>query len=157
MKTLLTPVQVLRLAFGASEPLPSETLAEADIAAAEARYLRPVLGPALHDRLLAGGYPDFTADYLAPALACWTRLLVQPRLDLRTARIGTLAPRTDDGAEPSAEALRYRLRALRRQAQTLLRRAAAYLDAHRADFPEYDPDRNPLHRCTTDGGFVQTR
>lgn len=157
MKTLLTPVQVLRLAFGAGEPLPPETLSEADIAAAESRYLRPVLGPALHDRLLEGAYAPFTADYLAPALACWTRLLVQPRLDLRTARIGTLAPRGDEGEAPSDEALRYRRRALRLQARSLLRRATAYLDAHRAEYPEYDPDRNPMNRCTTDGGFVQIR
>ena len=26
-----------------------------------------------------------------------------------------------------------------------------------AEFPEYDPHKNILNRCTTDGNFVQTR
>ena len=155
MKTLLTPVQVLRHAFGGGEYLPPETITEADIAAAEERYLRPVLGAALHDRLLEGGHAAFTANYIAPALARFTRLLVQPRLDLRTGRIGTLAPESDNGSAPDKTALHALRRSLRCEANALLRRAAAYLDAHAAEFPTYDPDRNPLNRCTTDGGFVQ--
>ena len=41
--------------------------------------------------------------------------------------------------------------------RTLLRRAAEYLEAHAAEFPEYDPDNNILKRCTTDGNLIQTR
>lgn len=44
MKTLITPLQVLRLAFGEGEYLPPESVTEADIAAAERRYLVPVIG-----------------------------------------------------------------------------------------------------------------
>ena len=157
MKTLLTPVQVLRHAFGGGEYLPPETIAEADIAAAEQRYLLPVLGTALYEELLAGEHAAFTADYLAPALARFTRLLVQPRLDLRTGRIGTLAPESDNGTVPDETALRALRRSLRCEADALLRRAVAHLEAHAALFPAYDSDRNPLNRCTTDGGFVQIR
>ena len=39
----------------------------------------------------------------------------------------------------------------------LLRRAAEHLDAHRTEFPEYDPTENILKRCSPDGGFVQMR
>ena len=46
---------------------------------------------------------------------------------------------------------------LRSEARTLLRRAVAYLDSHRREFPEYLPEKNILNRCTTDGGFVQIR
>ena len=157
MKTLLTPLQVLRHAFGEGEYLPPDTIAGADIAAAEQRYLRPVLGAALHDRLLAGDEAAFTAEYLAPALARFTRLLIQPRLDLRTARTGTLAPKDDHGTPPGEEPRRALRRSLRCEARALLRRAVAYIEAHAADFPDYDPDQNPLNRCTTDGGFVQIR
>ena len=45
---------------------------------------------------------------------------------------------------------------LRRQARTLLRRAAEHLEAHAAEFPGYDPDNNILKRCTTDGNLIQT-
>ena len=55
------------------------------------------------------------------------------------------------------DALRRRQRALRTEARTLLRRAAEHLDAHRTEFPEYDPTENILKLCSTDGGFVQMR
>lgn len=87
----------------------------------------------------------------------FTRLLVQPRLDLRTGRIGTLAPESDNGTAPDETALRALRRSLRCEADALLRRAVAHLEAHAALFPAYDSDRNPLNRCTTDGGFVQIR
>ncbi len=157
MKTLISPVQVLRLAFPEGGYLPPETVTEADIAAAEQRYLRPVLGAALHERLLAGAEADFTADCLAPCAALAVRLLVGPRLDLQATRIGTLAPKSDCGTPPDAAPLRERQRALRAELRSLLRRAAERLAAEPARFPDYDPDANVLNRCTTDGGFVQVR
>ena len=54
---LISPTRALRLAFAAEECLPPGTVAEADIAAAEERYILPVVGPKLYERLLAGAYP----------------------------------------------------------------------------------------------------
>ena len=61
MNTLVTPLQVLKLAFGEGEYLPPEIIAEADIAGAEQRYIVPVVGRALYEKLLGGSYPDFTS------------------------------------------------------------------------------------------------
>ena len=65
MKTLISPLQTLRLAFGDGDTLPPETIAETDIAAAEARWIVPAIGRDLHEKLLRGAHPDFCADYLA--------------------------------------------------------------------------------------------
>ena len=65
MNTLVTPLQVLKLAFGEGEYLPPEIIAEADIAGAEQRHIVPVVGRALYEKLLAGSYPDFRTEYLA--------------------------------------------------------------------------------------------
>lgn len=157
MNTLITPSQLLQYAFGSGEYLPPESFSEADIAAAEVRYLRPVVGPELHDRLLAGDYPELRDDYLARPLALFTRLLLQPRLDIRTGQCGTSAPKSSWGQPADTEARCSQRRALRAQARALLRRASDYLESHRAEFPEYRPERNILKRCTTDGGFVQIR
>ena len=54
MNTLVTPLQVLKLAFGEGEYLPPEIIAEADIAGAEQRHIVPVVGRALYEKLLAG-------------------------------------------------------------------------------------------------------
>lgn len=157
MKTLITPLQALRLAFGADEYLPPDTVRTDDIAAACERYIVPVVGRPLYEKLLAGSYPAFTADYLAAATALFTRIVVQPRLDVRTGRCGTAAPRSTDMQPADAAARRAVMRSLRTQARTLLRGASEYLAAHPAEFPEYDPDRDILNRCSTDGNLVQTR
>ena len=157
MNTLITPLQVLKLAFGNGENLPPDTFGEADIAAAEQRYIVPVIGPELYEKLLAGTHAEFRDEYLAAPAALFTRLALQPRLDIRTGQCGTSAPKSSWGQPADQEALRRQCRALRSEARTLLRRAVAYLDSHRREFPEYLPEKNILNRCTTDGGFVQIR
>lgn len=157
MNTLVTPLQVLKLAFGEGEYLPPEIIAEADIAGAEQRHIVPVVGRALYEKLLAGSYPDFRTEYLASPAALFTRAVLQPRLDVRTGQCGTVAPKSAAYQPAGTQALRELQRSLRRQARTLLRRAAEHLETHAAEFPEYDPHKNILNRCTTDGNFVQTR
>jgi len=157
MKTLITPLQVVRLAFGEGEYLPPESVTEADIAAAERRYLVPVIGLTLYEKLLGGACADFRTGYLEAPAALFTRAVLQPRLDVRTGQCGTVAPKSAAYQPAGTQALRELQRSLRRQARTLLRRAAEHLETHAAEFPEYDPHENILNRCTTDGNFVQTR
>ena len=144
MNTLVTPLQVLKLAFGEGEYLPPEIIAEADIAGAEQRHL-------------AGSYPDFRTEYLASPAALFTRAVLQPRLDVRTGQCGTTAPKSAYAQPAGDTARRHLRRALLAQARTLLHRAAEHLRAHRDEFPEYDPENDIFNRCTTDGGFVQIR
>lgn len=154
MKTLTTPLQVLRTAFGADEPLPPSAIAEADIAAAETRWIIPAIGPRLYKKLLAGAHPEFCNEYLAAPIAFYTRALLQPRLDVRTDRNGTTTPKTANG-QPADDKARCNLRRhLLRQARTLLTRATDYLDEYAALYPEYEPEANPAARCSLASGIV---
>ena len=157
MNTLVTPLQVLKLAFGEGEYLPPEIIADADIAGAEQRHIVPVVGRALYEKLLAGSYPDFRTEYLASPAALFTRAVLQPRLDVRTGQCGTTAPKSAYAQPAGDTARRHLRRALLAQARMLLHRAAEHLRAHRDEFPEYDPENDIFNRCTTDGGFVQIR
>ena len=157
MKTLIPPAQVVALAFTDGEYLAPEAVGEGDIAAAEQRYIVPVIGQALYEKLLSGSYADFTAEYLAAPTALFTRIAVQPRLDIRTGQCGTIAPKSGCYQPADAESRRELHRSLRRQARMLLRRAAGRLEAHPGEFPEYDPEKNILKRCSTDGNLVQAR
>ena len=157
MNTLITPAQALRRAFTPDEPLPPATIDEAAVTAAEHRYIVPVIGPALYERILDGAYEDFRADYLAAPAALFTRLTLQPRLDVRTGQGGTAQPKSDTAQPADEEARRALMRTLRAEARAMLRRAALHLRSHPDEFPEYDPSRDILNRCTTDGGFVQIR
>ncbi|MDE5624487.1 MAG: hypothetical protein K2I62_07825 [Alistipes sp.] len=154
MKTLITPQQAMRLAFGADEPLPPGIIGEADIAAAEARWIVPALGRRLHAKLLTGAHLEFRNEYLAAPLALYTRALIQPRLDVRTDRNGTTKPAPAD-AQPADAAARCELRRqLLRQGRTLLLRATDYLDEYAALYPEYEPGTGPAARCSLESGIV---
>lgn len=156
MKTLITPPQVLSLAFGEGTALSPQSLTQADIASAEHRYLRPLLGEALHERLLAGEEPAFVADYLAAPLAIFTRVSVQPKLDIQAGACGTTAPKSSWYQPADHASRREALGALRREGRSLLRRACDYLEANADRFPDYDPTKNPLKRCAIHGNLVQT-
>ena len=108
MNTLVTPLQVLKLAFGEGEYLPPEIIAEADNAGAEQRHIVPVVGRALYEKLLAGSYPDFRTEYLASPAALFTRAVLQPRLDVRTGQCGTTAPKSAY-AQPAGDTARRHL------------------------------------------------
>ena len=149
MNTLITPAQVVALAFADGEYLTPETVTQGDIAAAEQRYIVPVVGRRLYEKLLAGAHTDFTTEYLAAPAALFTRIALQPPLDVRTGQCGTVAPKSAAYQPAGTQALR--------DLQRSLRRAAAHLEANAAEFPEYDPQENILNRCTTDVDVVQTR
>ncbi len=154
MKTLITPLQVLKTAFGDGEILPPATIAEADIAAAEQRWIVPVIGRKLHDRLLAGVYPDLVTDCLAAPTALYTRALVQARLDVRTDRLGTAAPKPANGTAAGDEARRRLRRQLLEEARTLLQRATDHLATNKIRYPEYVADENRAARCSIAGGII---
>ena len=103
MKTLITPLQVLRLAFGGGDYLPPDSVTEADIAGAEQRHIVPVVGRALYEKLLEGSYAGFRDEYLAAPTALFTRLALQSRLDISTGQCGTTAPKTACG-QPAGDA-----------------------------------------------------
>ena len=123
MNTLITPAQAVASAFTDGEYLAPEAIGEGDIAAAEQRYIVPVIGRAFHEKLLAGLHAGFTAEYLAAPVALFTHIAVQPRLDIRTGQCGTVAPKSGSYQPADAQSLRELQRSLRRQARTLLRRA----------------------------------
>ena len=152
MKTLITPIQALKLAFGDGEVLPPETVSEADIAAAEERWIVPAIGRRLHATLLEGTHAEFCTEYLAAPVALYARALVQPRLDVRTDRSGTISPKPANGQAADEKARRRLHRQLLREARTLLERATAYLTAHEATFPEYEPTT----RGSIAGGIILT-
>ena len=150
MRMLITPTDVMSLAFSRDEHYNVAVVTDLDIAAAEERYLCPIVGRTLYDKLLAGNYPSLKADYVAPMVAAWTRYLVEP----------LLASRCDicvEGHATTADnvSLAERCRSLRLRARTLTRSLAEHLNAQASDYPEYNPNTNPLNRCSIDGNIVQ--
>ncbi|MEG0788999.1 MAG: hypothetical protein RSB23_05365 [Alistipes sp.] len=157
MKTLIQPAQVIQIAFADGEFISPETITETDIATAEQRYILPVIGLPLYEKLLANAYPPLLNDYLAPALALYTRIVVQPNLTIRTSQLGTTAPQSACYQPAATAQIRAQMKALRQKARTLLHRLSEHLNANTAAYPAYNAQNNTLTHCTIDGNFIQTR
>lgn len=157
MKTILTPQQVLNLAFSAGEYLPPESLSETLIAAAEERYVRPILGRRLYERLLEGEHADFSSRYIKPLAAVGAKRLLLPQLRLRACPGGVVSPKTEGWQAASEESFHTADRALRAEIETLSRRLHEELERLHAEgsLPDYDPKENIRNRCRNHGGLLQ--
>ena len=154
-KSIITPAEVIATAFSDGEYVAPEAIAEADIIAATERWVVPVMGKELLGKIAEGEYAELKSNYVAPAVALHTRLLVQPRLNAATSQLGLSVP---SGTHKAAEkSLRYELlRTLKTRAQMALRRLSDYLDANAKQFAEYTPSKNILKHCCCSGGIVIT-
>lgn len=150
MKMLISPDDVLRLAYSSEELLPSTIILDCDIVEAESRYIEPIVGEAMMEALRDGEYADLAANFVAPALATWTRYIVE-----QTAYSRCRACHGEDVTTAMLERMRLTLRALRRKASTLTRRLTNHLNAHGDDYPEYSAFNNPQNRCFIYGDIIQ--
>lgn len=152
---IITPEQVVAMAFSDGEYVASEAISEADIDTAIARWVKPIVGEALLEAVAGGSYEKLCVELLQPAVACAVRLFVQPRLNASTSQMG-LTVAVGSHQKAADESLREsHLRALRMRARTALYSLSEYLQAHGAEFKEYNPKENVLNRCSCNGGFVQ--
>ena len=150
MSTLINVEDVMRLAFTAEEGCRGHVVSELDIYVAECRYLVPVIGRALYNKLLEGEYGELLEGYVAPALAAWVRYIVEP----------FLAARCWDGHLPATGASlveigRVVMQCRKRIAEALTRRLVRHLDE--VEYVEYNIEDSSLNRCSIDGGIVQIR
>ena len=156
MKTLIKNTDVIALAFGDGEYLSAEVVGEVDIAVAEERYIRPILGKALYEALLGGDYGTLCAEYVAPAVAMAVRTMIQPALNVRTGQAGLSISSSLRSDTASKSAIGELQRSLVKRRRALCRRLSNYLKIHASEFPEYDRRTDVLQHCVIDGGYIQS-
>lgn len=150
MRTIVTPQEVVSLAFVDEGLVTMSKISLTDIAVAESRYLLPLVGEELYEKLLNGEYTSLRDDYVKPMVALWARYVAEPLLE---ERLG--GGYGDKYTEADVEAREVVVVRLRRTASALSRRLSDYLNAHCEEFVEYNPADNPLNHCVIDGGIVQ--
>lgn len=154
-QNIITPQQVVDIAFSDGGYVSPDVIAEVDIIAAIERWVKPVVGEALLGTVAAGAYEELKEVYLLPVVAFYTRLLMQSRLNAISSQAG-LAVAVGASCKAAEQSLRAEhLRAIRLRARTALMALAEYLNAHAEEIEEYDPKCNVLNRCSCDGGIVQ--
>ena len=155
IKSIITPAEVISLAFSDGGYIPPEAIAEIDIVAATERWVRPVVGEALLERVAEGDYAELRSDYIAPAVAFYTRYLVQPRLNVATSGLGLTSPAGSSHKVAERTSREELQRALKIRARTALKRLSAHLEQNADEYADYTSSENILNHCCCDGGFVQ--
>lgn len=155
MKQIITKAEVVSLAFSDGEYLCPDVISSADIDSVVEKWIEPVVGDALLERVAEGGYVDFAEQYLKPTVAAYVRCQVQPRLNVVTAQAGLAVP-VGSYRKAADESVRGELLlSLKARAKALRARLSEYLESHFEEFAEYDKRHNILNRCSCDGGIVQ--
>lgn len=151
--TLITPAEVLALAFPSTECQREELVGETMIETARIRWLEPVLG-ALCAVLEEERYKDFTDEYIKPALAYYVRYLALAECSAHVATFGVVQGYTAYAKTAPQETLTLLRKQARSLADTLLNKAVAHVENDPERFPEYDPEQNVGKRVLFKGGFI---
>ncbi|MBQ2373758.1 MAG: hypothetical protein II299_01425 [Alistipes sp.] len=153
--SIVTPAEVIALAFSDGGYVAAENIGEVDIATAVRRWVKPVVGEALLGAVTLSRYKELRDEYLKPTVALYTRLLVQPRLNAVTSQLGLTVAAGASSKVAEASLREEHLRAIKTRAHAALRALSDYLNDHVEEISEYNPKENVLNRCSCDGGFVQ--
>lgn len=150
---LITPAEVLELAFPSNQYLPEEMILPAKIDAAQYRFLKPAFG-GLYVYLTELRYETFLCQFVKPALAYYVRYLVIDELCASTGTSGVLQVETDYAESASEKSMEKVKRQAKEDADVLLRQALDYVEAHTDQFPEYDEEQEQGRRICMKGGFI---
>lgn len=153
MNTLISPDEVIEIAFAGCEPIDKSAIDISLIMTAEQKFIRPVVGK-LYDSLLEGKYPEFVCEQIKAPLALYVKFLALALLSFRIGNMGVGQQRTDS-FEPCSPAEQTRLAAnIRTSATALIRRAVDHIESAPERYPEYDRSENVLHKVRIDGGII---
>lgn len=158
MKRLVSPAEVLTIAFGTTHTLRESDVPEHTILAAERKFLRPVLGGELFDKLTAeeSAATDrtFVENYLKMPLALYVASLLLPTIALQVGAAGVVRVAGESFRAVDERSIVRLCRRLRSDAGVLLDSAADYLAAHPDLFPLYRPEANVRERISLKGGVI---
>lgn len=153
MELLITPAEVLEIAFPATEQFREELIRPSIIEAAQLQHLKPIFGN-LYDQLNESRYAEFITDYLKAPLAYYVRCMVIDEMCAVLGTTGILQGKTDYGSAASIRQQERLRRHARNTADRLLDHAIEQVEAHPELYPEYDAEQN-LRKCLLfKGGFI---
>ena len=90
MQNLISPDEVVASAFAPLDHITPEQISPLTIAVAQERFIVPVLGEKMVAAMLEGSYSELVDEWVAPALALYTRVLMMPMLAMRAGAAGVV-------------------------------------------------------------------
>ena len=154
MKMMITPAEVVALAFGCGGESLSGEISQATIVAAERKYLVPVFGAEMVESMRSGSYGELVAECVRPALALYVKRLVLPALAVKVGAAGVVSYLGEGFEQVDDATLARLLRRVKADADALIDRAVEVVEASPDDYPEYYAGGNVRHRVSLTSGVV---
>lgn len=154
MSQLITAQEVIEIAFSGLTNMRAESINDTVIHVAELRHIRPAFGAKMFDEL-SDKYPEFTNEYVKPALAFFVKCEILPSLSLNISN-GGVALANPQYATPATDKQRTLLYESEfGKAQTLLSEALRHVSENIEQFPDYEqPKPKNASRVHRIGGII---
>lgn len=136
MNTLITPSEVISIAFPGNSNIREESISDMSIHIAERKHLLAAFGD-LYYQLREPQYNDFVQRYIKPTLAYYVKCEIMPSLaiNMSNAGLALVNPQYMTTATDKQRQLLYDSEMTK--ADTLLAEAVEYILGHPEEFPTY--------------------
>lgn len=124
-KILITPDEVVQLAFDSPQYMPAQSVSEAVILSAQHKFIRPVLGT-LYSSLLDERYPELAELVKAP-LALYVKWLLMPSLAVQSGPLGVVQHRGTNFSPAGSAGLSAARRRVKADARALMQAVREYV------------------------------
>lgn len=143
MRNLITPQEVIDLAFAENSNMMAESISDTAIRIAEIKYIRPAFG--VMYPLLADKYADYTNDYVKPALAYFVKceIVSSIAIDMSNSGVAVANPQYQSAATDKQRQRLYDSEMSK--AKTLLDFALEYIATHSEEFPDFSGEAPKKH------------
>lgn len=154
MKLLMTASEATAIAFGGREENFTPIIMENTILVAQQKYILPAIGLSLYRAVTEGKYPDFVDNYLKTPLALYSKALCLPMLSISVGAMGVSKIDSASYTSLTNRDISSICRAIRSDADNLIREALDLLDANIHSFDEYEPSESLFRQVSISGGII---
>lgn len=150
---LITPNEVVELAFTPYDQIDPAVLTDTRIEAAQLKFLRSPLKK-MYAALVAGLYPEFCTEFIKPALAYFVKYHIFRHLSVRIGNDGIIRLHMPDAVPADSPEIDRLRQESRETANILLNKAFHHLRNNATDFPEFDTQENHCRWPRINSGIV---
>ena len=150
---LISPEEVIELAFSPHDQIDPAILTDTRIEAAQLKFLAPAFGT-LYTALCEGSYADFCREYIKPAAAYFVKYHLFLHLSVRIGNDGIIRLNPPDSTPAGTSEIARLRRESRQAAYLLLGKAYAFLRDHASEFPKLGRGSTRHRRARISGGLV---
>lgn len=135
---IISSAEILSLSFAECGYIAPESISQSDITASIERWITPVVGRSLLEKVNSGEYASLLTTYLQPAIAAAVRVDMQARINMLISQLGN--PSATHNRTTAAKELHNEVMlSLRRKLRSLIWMVIEHLESNRSLYPEYSP------------------